>query len=310
MAMLGLTPMQVESTLLHMIREGMGGEGRKIWDIYIDLEGTAIINKQTGKPFKVVDVKAPFAEAPGDVRHAYKLPASIAANNSLGAQPCIWIITDDEQDMGQMKNQGGALCTVNTGMGKIEMSVIATDTYEGEQGLVAAAQRVETMSSAAVTNPREWLQKMLAMAREQGAKAPAVAHSSFCDENNTMFYTRAIVHAHPGVQTIVREVMQDWSRLHKELNGAERGGIMGNAAWITVAEILQKALDEVGKVDQTIITVQVSIVEGTWREIFRVPKTMQHPSIEFLKKQLHQVVSDTALQLAAYTLILISSGGS
>jgi len=36
MAMLGLKPMQVESTLLHMIREGMGGEGRKIGDIYID----------------------------------------------------------------------------------------------------------------------------------------------------------------------------------------------------------------------------------------------------------------------------------
>jgi hypothetical protein len=162
MAMLGLTPMQVESTLLHMIREVMGGEGRKIWDIYIDREGTAIINKQTGKPFKVIGVKAPFAEAPGDVRHAYKLPASIAANNSLGEEPHIWIIMDDEQDMVQMKNQGGALCTVNTGMGKIEMSVITTGTYEGEQGLVAAAQRVETMSSAAVTNPRDWLQKMLA----------------------------------------------------------------------------------------------------------------------------------------------------
>jgi hypothetical protein len=146
------------------------------------------------------------------------------------------------------------------------------------------------------------------VAREQGAKAPAEAHSSFCDENTTMFYARAIAHAHPGVQTIVREVMQDWSRLRKELNGAARGGITGNAAWITVAGILQKALDEVGKVDQTLITVQVSIVEGAWQEIFRVPKTMQHQSIEFLKKQLHQVVADTALQLAAYTLILISSG--
>ena len=167
MAMLGLKPMQVESTLLHMIREGMGVEGRKIWDIYIDREGTAIIDKQTGRPFKVIDVKAPFAKASRDVRHAYGLPASIAANNSLGAEPRIWIIMGDEQDMAPMKIQGGALCTVNTGMGKIEMSVATVSTYEGEQGLVAAAQRVETMSSAAVTNPREWLQRMLA----RGSKA-------------------------------------------------------------------------------------------------------------------------------------------
>jgi len=123
-----------------------------------------------------------------------------------------------------------------------------------------------------------------------------------------MFYARAIAHAHPGVQIIVREVVQEWSKLRKELNGAARGGITGNTAWITVAGILQKALDEVGKVDQTLITIQVSIVEGAWREMFEVPKTMQHPPIEFLKKQLHKVVADTALQLAAYTPILIPSG--
>ena len=111
MAMLGLKPMQVESTLLHMIRKGMGVEGRKIWDIYIDREGTAIIDKHTGKPLKVIGVKAPFAEALRDVRHAYKLPASITANNSLGAEPRIWIIFGNEQDMAPMKTHQGALPT-------------------------------------------------------------------------------------------------------------------------------------------------------------------------------------------------------
>jgi hypothetical protein len=308
MAMLGLKPMQVESTLLHMIREGMGVEGQKIGDIYIDREGTAIIDKHTGRPFKVINVKAPFAEASRDVRHAYGLPTSIAANNALGAAPRIWIIFGNEQDMAPMKTQGGALCTVSTGMGTIEMSVITTNTYESELGLVAAAQRVETMSSAAVTMPKEWLQKMLALAREQGATVPAVALSSFCDENTTMFHARAIAHAHPEVQKIVREVVQEWSKLRKELNGAARGGITGNTAWVTAAEILQKALDEVGKVDQTLITIQVSIVEGAWRDMFAVPRTMQHPPIEFLKKQLHRVVAESALHLAAYTLILIPSG--
>ena len=86
-----------------------------------------------------------------------------------------------------------------------------------------------------------------------------------------------------------------------------RGGKTGNTAWTTLVEILQQALDEVGKVDQTLITIQVSIGEGAWREMFGVPKTMQRTPIEFLE-QLHQVVEDTALQLAAYTLILISNG--
>ena len=48
MAMLGFKPMQVESILLHMIHEGMGTMGQKIWDIYIDREGTAIIDKNRG----------------------------------------------------------------------------------------------------------------------------------------------------------------------------------------------------------------------------------------------------------------------
>ncbi len=193
-------------------------------------------------------------------------------------------------------------------MGTIEMSVITTNTYESELGLVAAAQRVEIMSSAAVAMPKEWLQKMLDLAREQGATVPAVALSSFCDENITMFHVRAIAHAHPEVQKIVRGVVQEWSKLRKELNGAARGAITGNTAWVTTAEILQKALDEVGKVDQTLITIQVSIVEGAWRDMFAVPRTMQHPPIEFLKKQLHRVVAESALHLAAYTLILIPSG--
>ena len=98
MAMLGLKPMQVESALLHMIRVGMGAKGQKIWDVYIDREGTAIIDKDTRKLIKVIGVKAPFADAQRDVRQAYKLPASIAAKNSLGAAPRIWII-GDEQDM-------------------------------------------------------------------------------------------------------------------------------------------------------------------------------------------------------------------
>ena len=66
----------------------------------------------------MIGVKEPFAEAPRDVRHAYRLPASIAANNSLGAEPRIWIIMGDEQDMVPMKSQGGALCTVNTRMAR------------------------------------------------------------------------------------------------------------------------------------------------------------------------------------------------
>ena len=307
MAMLGLKPMQVESALLHMIRVGMGAKGQKIWDMYIDREGTAIIDKDTRKLIKVIGVRAPFADAQRDVRQAYKLPASIAAKNSLGAAPRIWII-GDEQDMGLMKSQGGALCSVSTGMGMIEMSVRIECTYEGAQGLAAAVQRVEKMSSAAITGPREWLQKMLALAREQGATAPEKAHHSFCDENITILYARAIAHAHPDVQAIVRGVVQEWSRLRQELHGLARGGITGNKAWTTLVEILQQALDEVGKVDQTLITIQVSIGEGAWREMFGVPKTMQQPPIEFLEKQLHWVVEDTALQLAAYTLILISNG--
>jgi hypothetical protein len=307
MAMLGLKPMQVESALLHMIRVGMGAKGQKIRDMYIDREGTAIIDKDTGRLIKVLGVKAPFADAQRDVRQVYRLPASIAAKNPLGAAPRIWII-GDEQDMGLMKSQGGALCSVRTGTGVIEMNVQSASTYEGAQGLAAAMQRVETMSSAAITSPKEWLQKMLTLAREQGATAPEKAHHSFCDENITILYARAIAHAHPDVQAIVRGVVQEWSKLRQELHGMARGGITGNIAWTTLVEILQQALDEVGKVDQTLITIQVSIGEGAWREMFGVPKTMPQPPIAFLEKQLHLVVEDTALQLAAYTLILISEG--
>jgi len=103
------------------------------------------------------------------------------------------------------------------------------------------------------------------------------SHRNFCDENTTMLYVRAIAHAHPDVQDIVREVMQDLGSLRQELNGAARGGITGNTAWTTLVEILQKALDEVGKVDQTLITIQFSIAEGGWRDLFGVPKTMQQP---------------------------------
>jgi len=212
----------------------MGVEGRKIGDIYIDREGTAIIDKHTGRPFKVTDVKAPFAEASRDVRHAYGLPTSIAANNALGAAPRIWIIFGNEQDMAPMKTQGGALSTVSTGMGTIEMSVITTSTYESELGLVAAAQRVETMSSAAVTMPKEWLQKMLALAREQGATVPAVALSSFCDENTTMFHERAIAHAHPEVQKIVREVQQKFCKRHS----------MRSAKWIRRSSLFRLVLSK------------------------------------------------------------------
>ena len=44
--------------------------------------------------------------------------------------------------MGLMKSQGGALCSVSTGMGVIEMNVRIEYTYEGAQGLAAAVQRV------------------------------------------------------------------------------------------------------------------------------------------------------------------------
>jgi len=137
MAMLGLESMQVELILLHMIREGMGAMGQKICDIYIDREGTAIIDKHTGQLLKVIGVKAPFVDAHRDVRHAYKLPASIGANNLPGTAPNIWIICD-VQDIGLMKSQGGALCSINTGTSTIELSVRIEPTYEDQLGLGAA----------------------------------------------------------------------------------------------------------------------------------------------------------------------------
>ena len=115
----------------------MGAMGQKICDIYIDREGTAIIDKHTGQLLKVIGVKAPFVDAHRDVRHAYKLPASIGANNLPGTAPNIWIICD-VQDIGLMKSQGGALCSINTGTSTIELSVRIEPTYEDQLGLGAA----------------------------------------------------------------------------------------------------------------------------------------------------------------------------
>ena len=185
----------------------------------------------------MIGVKAPFVDAQWDVRHAYKLPASIGANNLPGTASNIWII-GDVQDIGLMKSQGGSLCRINTGTSTIEMSVRIEPTYEDQLVLGAAVQRVEIMSSAAVKDPQEWLQKMLALAKEQGKMELEEAHRNFCDENTTMLYVRGIAHAHPDVQAIVREVMQDWGRLRQELNGAAWGGITDNTTWTTLVEIL------------------------------------------------------------------------
>jgi len=62
--------------------------------------------------------------------------------------------------------------------------------------------------------------------------------------------------------------------------------------------------------DQTIITNHFSIAEGSWRDLFGVPKAVQQPQVAFLQKELHKIVTDIALPLAAYTLILISTGAN
>ena len=61
---MGLTPMQVEAILLRVIQESMGADGRHILDIFIDREGVAIKNKDTGAVVKALSVKTPLTTRP------------------------------------------------------------------------------------------------------------------------------------------------------------------------------------------------------------------------------------------------------
>jgi hypothetical protein len=89
----------------------------------------------------------------------------------------------------------------------------------------------------------------------------------FCG-HSTMFYVRATSHAHPMVRDQVKETMHEWAKIRQELNGVTRGGRTGNQAWKTLEEVLQQTLDDVIKMDRMLITIQFSISEGTWRELF------------------------------------------
>jgi len=129
-------------------------------------------------------------------------------------------------------------------------------------------QRVEEMGRKVVGDLQEWLRNMLALAQKNSTLEPEMASFSFRDESLSMFYVRATSHAHPMVRDQVKETMHEWAKIRQELNGVTRGGRTGNQAWKTLEEVLQQTLDDVIKMDRMLITIQFSISEGTWRELF------------------------------------------
>jgi hypothetical protein len=307
-AILGFTPLQVETILLHMIRESMGTKGRRVMDVYIDREGIPIINRESGQIVKALSVDAPFIMNPRGVRYAIEVPAAIASiNGSMGTPKIRLVMTT--QHATAWRNEGSQVYNFVSGTVSIELNLFSKHTYEGRAGLGETVRRLETMAGKAVSDPQDWLTEMIAVAQANALLNGQAAYNTFVDPMTSIFHQRHIRHAHPDVRDKVKIVMDKWEQMHTAVGGTAKGGRNAQQAWQELERLLQQTLAEVKQIDQTVIDIHFSMHESTtWRRLFQVRKEVNYPEIDSLQVEVHGIIQDMGISLAAYSVVLIISG--
>ena len=305
-----LTPMQVEALLLHVIKESMGAEGRYILDIFIDREGTAIKNKDTGAVVKVLPVKNPLAMRPvKDNRYAIAIPAALAAPQEITGAPAIWLMTASGVTLGNSGDQTRAYI-INMGMGPAEFTFQWGHAREGPFGLQDTAAWVERKSQEAVNAAQEWLTNMITQAKTNESLPDPEALTKFLDPMGQIFYARSIRFAHPEIQREVREVVKQWQSMQAELSGKAKNGNNAREAWKKLGEMFESTLVAVRSVNQNMLDIHFSVHENTtWRALFKIAKGLHNPELRVLTQAAHSLVMELHIPLAAYSLVLESEHG-
>jgi hypothetical protein len=293
--------------LLHMVRESMGNKGQRVMDIYIDREGIPIINRESGQIVKTVLVDVPFIANPRGVRYALEVPAAIASPNGPTGTPKIRLVMTAQQEK-EWRDEGRQVFSI-FGTAPIELSFFSKPTHEDRVGLGETVRGLEAMAGKAVSDPQDWLMEMIAVAQTNALLNELAAHNTFVDPMISIFHLRHIRHAHPAVRDKVKMVVDKWEQMRMALQGPAKRGRNGQHAWQELKQLLQQTLEEVKQIDQTMIDIHFSMHESTtWRKLFQVRKEVHYPAIDGLQREVHGIIQDMGISLAAYSVVLVFSG--
>jgi hypothetical protein len=256
---------------------------------------------------KALSVDAPFIVNPRGVRYGIEVPAAIASIHGSMGTPTIRLVMNT-QHAAAWRNEGSQVCNFVSGTASIELNLFSRPTYDGRVGLGETVRR-ETMAGKAVSDPQNWLTEMIAVAQANALLNRQAAHNTFVDPMISIFHQQHIRYAHPDVREKGQIVMDKWEKMRTDMGGMAKGGRDAKQVWRELERLLQQTLAEVKQIDQTVIDIHLHMHESTtWRKLFQVRKEVNHPEIDSLQVEAHGIIKNMGISLAAYSLVLITTG--